>query len=387
MKKNIIAAIKSYTGMNANRSEFSGNIKKVINEALKTKKDWIAEQDIYNIFFEAIVHQKVEIANSLNEDISDLDLTDEKYNLSDERAMIATDSILSTIESIPKAYSVKFPIPRLDIENDFALTNEISIISGKKVDSESFKTRSPAHIEIKIIGYITNNRDQQSMKEVNSKLKQFIQIAVAKGVFKKNLNLRPHPFFYGSQSILKAIIYQEIGGRNVINQVPLTLGMSEYLSSLEMESVFLGSDNLINKMVSAVKLINCPSSTENSNALKSALEWSFDAAADDDETMRFIKTCIGLEAILGEASENGGITERLADRCAYLLRKTVSQRKDTRTDIRNIYQLRSKLVHGVVTKLSQSDVKLADLGNEYLDSVIKFELRSVEEWWERSQSN
>ena len=81
----------------------------------------------------------------------------------------------------------------------------------------------------------------------------------------------------------------------------------------------------------------------------SAIEWGFDGSSNPNQTMGFIQVCIGLEALLGDKRTGGqeSLTEKLADRCAYLLGKTPDQRKELTQLFRNIYDLRSKLVHGV----------------------------------------
>jgi hypothetical protein len=94
---------------------------------------------------------------------------------------------------------------------------------------------------------------------------------------------------------------------------------------------------------------------------------------------------IALEAALGEDNDNDGITERLADRCAFLLHKTPEERKRTRQRMRDIYKLRSKLVHGAKTALSREDDELAMWGGVHLNAVLATELHALEGWWRQKQ--
>ena len=73
--------------------------------------------------------------------------------------------------------------------------------------------------------------------------------------------------------------------------------------------------------------------------------WLFDCKAETNETVAFLNACIGLEAILGD-DQKESITERLADRCAYILEKTQTGRENIRKEVRELYNNRSKLVHG-----------------------------------------
>ena len=89
--------------------------------------------------------------------------------------------------------------------------------------------------------------------------------------------------------------------------------------------------------------------------IMSAIEWGFDGSANTNETMGFIQVCIGLEALLGD--KNGGgqksLTDKLADRCAYLLGKTPSERKGFADKFKDLYDLRCELVHGVRPQIAE----------------------------------
>jgi len=123
-----------------------------------------------------------------------------------------------------------------------------------------------------------------------------------------------------------------------------------------------------------------PDADENVRSIRRALEWQFDAFTEEDVTTRFIKTCIGLEALLAEQNEMG-ITEQLADRCAFLLSKTSVERKTRREMMRSIYKLRSKIVHGAVTGLSHKDSQTNNQAANLLASLLSVELTAVERWW------
>jgi hypothetical protein len=77
------------------------------------------------------------------------------------------------------------------------------------------------------------------------------------------------------------------------------------------------------------------------------LEWYFDADTADNHTVAFLQRCIGLEAILGddENSRTVPLTDRLADRYAYLMGQTASERVELRQHFREIYGRRSDVVH------------------------------------------
>lgn len=97
-----------------------------------------------------------------------------------------------------------------------------------------------------------------------------------------------------------------------------------------------------------------------------AIEWGLDGSANSNETMGFIQICIGLEALLDDRKPQTerGVTSVLADRCAYLLGKTPTDRANLAKQFREIYDLRSKLVHGSSMKLGDNERRLShDAGN------------------------
>lgn len=103
----------------------------------------------------------------------------------------------------------------------------------------------------------------------------------------------------------------------------------------------------------------------------SAALWLFDSRVESNETVAFLNACIGLEAILGDDNKDS-ITERLADRCAYLLARTSVTRAKMRDDVRGLYNLRSKIVHGRRRRLSsRGDL---DSAKGLLQKVIQAEI-------------
>lgn len=193
MMGNLKIAIRAFQAIDQ-EIEFTRNFDKFVNEALKSKKEWISQHDIFYIFYDAIASRKNETATALNEDASAIDFSEDKYNLSESQIDFACKEIILKIESIPKEYNVKFPLPQVKIDEDLFLTKDISIVAARKFKDSLFEVNSPTFINIKTYGYITNSRDQSSMKDATSKLKQIIQIAVAKNVLKKGMNITSHNF-------------------------------------------------------------------------------------------------------------------------------------------------------------------------------------------------
>lgn len=104
----------------------------------------------------------------------------------------------------------------------------------------------------------------------------------------------------------------------------------------------------------------------------SAIEWGLDGASNRNETMGFVQTCIGLEALLGDkgGERQKSLTDKLADRCAYLLGKTPAERKVQANLFRKIYDLRSELVHGIKLKVSEEQDRTVSEAHSLLAKLI-----------------
>jgi hypothetical protein len=94
--------------------------------------------------------------------------------------------------------------------------------------------------------------------------------------------------------------------------------------------------------------------------LRLASHWYFDSHCGTDELLQFVQAAVVVEILLGDklASDQTGLGELLANRCAYLIATTHSQRDEILSDFRAIYKVRSKIVHNGKSRLSREDRKL-----------------------------
>lgn len=72
--------------------------------------------------------------------------------------------------------------------------------------------------------------------------------------------------------------------------------------------------------------------------------WLFDSRANRDSVMGFMQLAICAEVLLG-TEEGDGITGMLASRCAYLIATSAKEREGLVAEFKNIYKVRSKIVH------------------------------------------
>ncbi len=72
------------------------------------------------------------------------------------------------------------------------------------------------------------------------------------------------------------------------------------------------------------------------------------------------------------------MTETLADRCSYLVSDKIKDRKAVKKKFKELYGVRSKIVHGVVTELSSEQVEYLDWGKFILEYAITKEIQHID---------
>lgn len=134
---------------------------------------------------------------------------------------------------------------------------------------------------------------------------------------------------------------------------------------------------LLSKLRSVSAVLDCPDSVPDAPRIKTALEWEFEAADADDDTVAFVQTCIALEALLGSATQDEPLVARLADRCAYLLGKGETEREEIRKAFRRMYAVRSQLVHGRKAKLGREETEQLSVAKKLLRVVSDREIANL----------
>lgn len=361
----------------------SHELRQFFSEALKSVSEWVTQDDLIRMVVLAY-HEHCSTARERGRGMFK-DITPA------EEVNRAIDEVMSTLAALPKDYTVWFPTPNLAQMSDktaIALNDQIKLVPSQRhelpgVTSFRFQVAEPV-IEIAAIGYGSHNRHQSAARDAISKFKVLAFLCHHTGLF----SARPA----GAANIMRGF-YKEtsapiyslkfVEADKVTGEAPLTSDFSRYLSNVSIahDRGSTAFKSAVIEMQELLEILYHSAAQENVRSLRRAIEWSFDARIDEDRTTRFLKTCIGLEAALTEQNEEIGITQQLADRCAFILARTTEARFRTRQEIRQIYQLRSKIVHGAVSGLPPSDSLLAKRATELLAAVLAAEINGVLEWW------
>jgi hypothetical protein len=346
------------------------------HEALKSLGEWMREEDIRDfIMREALtfcIANDVDIAQ-VQKEVPEL--------LSEPQIDELAGSIVAELATIPKLYDVRLPLPYVALGENVSITADVRLISFA---SKGVGQPAQSFLELKGEGFANYDRTQSAIRGASSCAKVVFMIGSIYKLFSNGgLKIPTYNAITNTQSkLVHSARVMERSTDSDETHATLSVGLSQYLERIHVR--YSADDDQdrrnLTRVSVAVDLILNPSIEKNVVSIRRALEWAFDAETDEDPTTSFIKTCIGLEALLADQEDGVGITSQLADRCAYVLHRTAVTRAETRTLVKNIYQLRSKIVHGNVTSISHQNANLVAKASTMLLLVLQAEINAVVEW-------
>ncbi|WP_149195606.1 HEPN domain-containing protein [Luteimonas suaedae] len=108
--------------------------------------------------------------------------------------------------------------------------------------------------------------------------------------------------------------------------------------------------------------------------------WLFESYCGRDALLQYIQAAVAIEILLGdeEADPSVGLTTLMANRCAFLIAKTPTARENLLKLFRDIYRVRSKIVHRGKSRLNTQEIRLFRSLHFILRMVIDTEQRLLE---------
>ena len=128
----------------------------------------------------------------------------------------------------------------------------------------------------------------------------------------------------------------------------------------------------------AVLLFNGFGDGEERERIRQASQWYFDSLCGGNDLIAFVQAMVAVEILLGGKGETLGLTDLLANRCAYLLGSTRRERDAILRDFKAIYDTRSEIVHRGKNRLSAKDQEHLILLRILCSRVITRELSLLE---------
>jgi hypothetical protein len=89
--------------------------------------------------------------------------------------------------------------------------------------------------------------------------------------------------------------------------------------------------------------------------VRNALEWFLNGLIEKRNSFSFIQLTIAAESLLGDPKSHYDITDRLSDRCAYLIGENALERREIKKNFRDAYDIRSRILHEGKVSFDKND--------------------------------
>lgn len=306
---------------------------------------------------------------------------------------ITSENITSLVEmvfdcynSTPFEYEVEFPLKQLGSLphiNGYPSIN-IGIDRVSRFGLIGAFDEYPV-FKIRDAGYFTGFYPASFMKSIFQKLNVFIFFLEKRKIIRRKSGMHSalsFPAFmegYIRGEPAHNITVKNINYPYMSSKSNLSLSVSKYLSEIVINPD-LQNEHKEQEIIECLNIANSLLKHESKEALRirAAIDWLVQSDVVDDETISFIQICMGLESIFGDDDNEGSLTTILADRCAYLIGKNIKDRKDIKNIFRDIYRIRSKIVHGVRNHLTEKEEYLQHIARAFLSRSILKEIDNLE---------
>ncbi|WP_233884541.1 HEPN domain-containing protein [Paraburkholderia flagellata] len=314
------------------------------------------------------------------------------------------DRMTDELMRYPRPYSVLIELPGVLIDGDvdIALDASSRLIRSNVIAKPAFSDRKnqlaaalrsyslssliqggPGSIclEIKVVGHLDSSESSFGAANAIARAKQLLQLLALSGyglVIDSISTTARESWMRGnetdrSDNSIEVEIAEDL--RSTFGSVKYkpahrTVGMLGLHS--DGDTVLPPEQSITSALQQFSALLRAKESNEDATRILTGLEWAFDASMSRNETQALLSACIGIEAILGKSKETS-ITEKLADRCAFLLGKGARQRNEISDKFRKIYEVRSEVVHGRSRRLKADQRGRLDDAMYLLHSILRRE--------------
>ncbi|MBU0751686.1 MAG: hypothetical protein KJ787_04620 [Gammaproteobacteria bacterium] len=381
-------------------NSFAPHVQSLANELLKHKSQWLTDVDVFSVFYDLVYERLRETEKQTTELAGHLiDI------LGDEALLLLGQRLVDFYESIPRDYEVYLQLPAVSVSLEtIAVSKVLSVVTFEDPRDVPggyrggllglFDTKlepKKVYFRVAVSGYCNRNLDNATVRTALSCFKIATQQGIAKALLKikednpAGLGLLGGLSHYSVPKTKLVCVDKASGGERIVS-IELPLEVSKLLGSLDLDKSNKDISAAIDSGRTAHLLngfLRLPAALMESNApeagrVKSAIEWCFDTYATDNTTMSFLQTCFGLEALFGDDAETDGVSRTLADRCAYLVSTNIKGRSTIRDNFKQLYSIRSKIVHGNASSLAPDQRHFLNWGRTVLEHAIFKELKHLE---------
>jgi hypothetical protein len=302
---------------------------------------------------------------------------DPSYNPPDTDNLVDTDSfrdqiaasreLVEGLKSLPYKYRLSVPLPEAfskeygSLCQDFELGPGVSIVGGAILASE-FPTRTQVdqrnralehsggpenhiipntellYLAQRNSGYVGGDKNPPIVADFRSTLRQFLGIALAVGAIKDSWQ---HDSPTGAY-----VVHRVDGEAEIVAAEKLPQQILNFYGRLmpseppKNEAEMAAARRRLNAIKSAF------ASDDRGRRLSVAAMWYLRSVLSQETLDAVLEATISIEALFGGGgSEGTKVSAILANRCAYRIGRSVSQRESILSQFSEIYNLRSRIVH------------------------------------------
>ena len=311
---------------------------------------------------------------------------------------IITERILNNIVNL-REYTAFLLLPNIHIPSDYIKIDEsFALVRATRDLMEDYSLseewedfsweKDKTYLSVNQPGYVGGLEPSLTAFTILNKLKTFLGLALIQGIFKIketewgyfselkkptpiNLGIfrttldegeyffpfmRPHKLSESFTNIVRELSLAEESTKP-----------SHDLQRLESEEEYL--ENKLSERLKGVLAAD----DGFAEIIKTAAEWYFESLCADSESFKLIQMTIAIEALLGEGREQ--LSERLADRCSFLLGESQRERQHIKKDFFKIYDIRSKTIHKGKIRLSEMEYPYLSRLKSILEDAIRKEIK------------
>ncbi len=216
-----------------------------------------------------------------------------------------------------------------------------------------------AYLQVQTEGFIGKFTQTEPLVRTISVIRAFYGLALALRVLKPQYSYEANP------RTEKAYIHRLVEDQWIVEEAhELELHHSKAIRDLvldDLDGVLNDGDKRaywMQKQLAAIGAVF--HAGDRAKHIQLGAQWLFESHCGGDELLQFVQAAVVMEILLGDkaSSDLTGLGELLANRCAYLIATTHSQRTTILEDFRSIYDVRSKIVHRGKSRLALLERRL-----------------------------
>lgn len=386
-------------------NEIVGNILESFDKANKKKVlQYFSRRDIFGLITDESslylgdkeykdLKGKVSAQDASRERFVSAGMLSELFPLS--KLEIIAQNILDAIVNM-REYTAFLLLPNINIPSSFVRIDEnFSLVRATEdltadyppaEEWEKFKwEKNKIYLSVKGRGFVGGWSPTLTVHTILSKLKTFLGLALIQGILEVNetswgylrdskqpisINLGIFENLQADQVRFERPHNLSESFTNLVKNLSLTEESTK--PSHDLQRSGSPQDYLEDKFTRGLKKV-LAADDEFAGRIKTASEWYFESLCTDNQSFTIIQMTIAIEALLGEGKEQ--ITERLADRCSFLLGENQQQRIDIKDEFIRIYDIRSNTIHKGRIMLSEQEHPYLIKLKEILENAIRKEMQ------------